>query len=167
MRAQLPTLLVISENPSVRVWIKKHLEAQFFILTAENREEALQALHARLDCILVDANLEELDLFPLCKTLSQATQKQLTPIFLITGKLKKSFREKALQYGVTDFLSDPLDLEEFAMKMKESTKKTTAAQKTEEISATFKTTKPSRSSSSLKEKLILPGKEKKSKQEKP
>lgn len=130
---KLPTLLVVADNPSVRFWIKKHLDAQFFVLAAETREEAVSALNMRLDFIIVDAAFEPCDPLDLCKELSQLTKGMLVPIFLITGRLKKSFRTRALKSGVTDFLSDQLDLEELEMRIQEGKKIAATRQKTEDL----------------------------------
>lgn len=151
---RLPTLLVVAENPSVRFWVKKHLDEQFFILTAQTRQEAIQALNARLDFIIVDASLEQGDALDLCNDLSKMTQRGMVPILLITGRLKKSFRDKAIALGVTDFLSDQLDAEELMMRIDAGQKAACMRQKTEDLSAKIKP--PSLSgASSLKKRFVL------------
>lgn len=136
---KLPTLLVVSDNPSLHLWVKKHLEDQFFVLSAETHPEALEALNARLDFIIVDAALEAGDALELCKELSQLTQKNCVPILLVTGKLKKSFRNRALESGVTDFLSDQLDLDELETRIATGLKAASLRQKTEAIGFSIKT----------------------------
>lgn len=127
---KLPTLLVVADDPSVRFWVKKHLDDQFFVLAAENRREAIDALNARLDFIIVDSAMEECDALELCKELSQ---KNLVPILLITGRLKKSFRDRALASGVTDFLNNQLDVEELETRIATGLKAAAARQKTEDL----------------------------------
>lgn len=149
---RLPTLLIVADNPSVRFWVKKQLEDQFFLITAQSRQEALEALNAHLDFIIVDAALEEGDALALCLKLSQLTQKKI-PILLITGRLKKSFREKALASGVTDFLSDQLDVEELHMRITTGKKTASVREKTEGMSQKIKFS--GRSGGSLKSKFVL------------
>jgi DNA-binding response OmpR family regulator len=74
--------------------------------------------------IVLDAEFEEA--LELCKEMKKALRTALTPIFLITGRLKKSFREEAVEAGVTDFLSSQLDLEELEERL-------TAAKRAEEL----------------------------------
>lgn len=106
-----PTLLLITKNPSIRHWAKKHLDDQYFILEAKESSQVMEVIRTSpLDLILLDADLEEA--LDLCKKMRKVLYKTLTPILLITGRLKKSFRDKALEAGATDFLSDQLDLEE-------------------------------------------------------
>lgn len=150
---RLPTLLVVTDNPSIRFWIKKHLDDEFFILNAESYQEALDALNARLDFIIVDAAHEEFDALDLCKELSKLTQKGIVPILLITGRLKKTFRDHALESGVTDFLSDQLDLEELEMRIATGRKTASARQKTEDLAGKIKA--PKLATSSLKNKFLL------------
>ncbi len=135
---KLPTLLVVSDNPSLHLWVKKNLDPQFFVLSAENRKEARAALNARLDFIIVDAALETGDALELCKELSQLTQKYFVPILLVTGRLKKSFRDKALASGVTDFLSDQLDIEELETRIATGLKAASMRQKTESLGLSIK-----------------------------
>lgn len=115
-RLFLPTLLLVTNNPSIRHWIKKHLDDQFFILEAKEAPQVMEAIRTSpLDLILLDTELE--GVLDLCKEMRKALYRTLTPILLITGRLKKSFREKALEAGVTDFLSNQLDLEELQMRI--------------------------------------------------
>lgn len=150
---RLPTLLIITDNPSIRFWIKKHLDDQFFIISAENHQEAFEALNARLDFIIIDDSLETEDPLELCKDLHKVTQKGLVPILLITGRLKKSFRDKAIESGVTEFLSDQLDLEELQTRISSGLKSASVRQKTEDLSLKIKMPNPA--SASLKDKFVL------------
>lgn len=149
---KLPTLLVVAENPTIRFWIKKHLDGQFFVINAENEHEALEALASRLDFIVVDAAMEDCDPLKLCKELRQ--RAQLVPILLITGKLKKSFRDEAYQSGVTDFLSDQLDIDELEVRIEAGLKMASSREKTVDIGLAIRGIKPN-AGGSLKNKVVL------------
>lgn len=152
---KLPTLLVITDNPTIRFWVKKHLDDRFFILSAEKRSEAMDALYSRLDFIIIDGNLSVADPLDLCKEISKVTQKSLVPIFLITGKLKKSFRDKAHQCGITDFLSDQLDTDELEMRISAGEKAASARDKTVDLGLSIKLPSQHLNSGSLKNKFVL------------
>jgi diguanylate cyclase (GGDEF)-like protein len=147
--------MIVSDNPSITFWIKKYLSEQFFVLAASSPKEALDALNAKVDFIIVDATFQDCDALELCKLLSQKTAPSLTPILLITGKLKKSFRDQALESGVTDFLSDQLDLEELETRIAIGKKATLAREKTEAISSLIPIPKKELSSAYLKKKFLL------------
>ncbi len=149
---KLPTLLVVADNPTVRFWVKKHLDERFFILAAENRQEAIQALNSRLDFIIVDAALESTDALSLCKDLRAMVK--LIPIILITGRLKKSFRDQAYRAGVTDFLSDQLDEKELENYISAGQKAATVREKTTDLSQSIPAFSAA-SNGSLKSKVVL------------
>lgn len=152
---QIPILLIVADNPSITFWIKKHLTEQFFIIDASTRREALDALDGRIDFIIVDSSFENCDPLELCKEMSQKTVGSLIPILLITGRLKKSFRDHALDSGVTDFLSDQLDLEELETRIAIGKKATLARKKTSGLSSAIHIPKKELSSAYLKKKFLL------------
>jgi two-component system cell cycle response regulator len=151
---KLPTLLVIADNPRLRFWVKKQLDEQFFIIAAERKQEAIDALNARLDFIIIDSEFEECDPLELCRTISQQSKKNITPILLVTGRLKKAYHDKAMQVGVTDFLSDQLDATELEMRIQEGLSAANVRQKTEDLSLSIKIPKMI-GPNSLKKKFLM------------
>ncbi len=112
-KLKLPTILVIADNPSIRSWAKKHLDSQFFVLDASDEEKALETVKtSRLDFILLDSGIDACDPMELCRSIRKVMINTSTPIYLITGRLSKTYRDKAMKAGVTDFLTDHLDSEE-------------------------------------------------------
>ncbi len=151
---KLPTLLVIADNPTIRFWVKKQLDDQFFVIGAERKQEAISALNARLDFIIIDSEFEDCDALELCEILSQQTKKNMVPVLLVTGRLKKSFRDRAMRSGVTHFISDQLDREELEMRIKEGLEAASIRQKTEDVGLSIKIPKLV-SNGSLKKKVFL------------
>jgi CheY-like chemotaxis protein len=110
--SQPPTLLLIADNPAIGHWIKKHFDGRFFLLEETSGPRTVEVVQSTaLDAILIDSELESCEPFSLCTKLHQLSP--LVPLLLITGQLKKAYRNRALQAGVTDFLSNQLDVEEF------------------------------------------------------
>lgn len=104
-------LLLITENPSIISWMRKHLDDRFFLIKTDKETQALQTTQStKLDFILVDADFEASNPLALCSKLRQTNR--IVPILLITGRLKTAYRDMALDAGVTDFLNDRLDLDE-------------------------------------------------------
>lgn len=144
-----PILLLVTENPSIRHWVKKHLEERFFILEAQTRLKAMDAvLTTSLELILLDAQFD--DALELCKEI----KKNLVPIFLITGRLKKSFREKAVDAGVSDFLSSQLDLEELEAKITAAKRAQEVREKTSDLSSAISNQKKEPSQTYWKNKKL-------------
>ena len=139
-RLKLPILLVITESPPVRYWIKKQLDSQFFIIDADSRTNAIITVQtSHLDFVILDANLEECDAIELCKTIRAKTPNDFFPILLITGRLKKTYRDHALESGVNDFLSDRLDAEELETRIAIGLKTAEVREKVSALSNTIPT----------------------------
>ncbi len=154
-KLKLPTLLCITDNPSVRFWIKKHLDDQFFIIDASKRGAAIAAAEsASLDFIIVDSELEDCDAIELCAELKQIL-RSLSPILLITGRLKRSFLDAAMEAGVTDFLNNQLDPEELEMRIATIRKGQHLREKTQNLSGTLTQKREDYSSDYLKKRVLL------------
>lgn len=155
-RLRLPTLLLISDQAPVRAWFKKQLEEQFYLLEATTAQEAFQAAaHQELQFIVLDAALEGLDLFPFCQELKKRLPPIPLPFFLITGRLKKSFREAALDAGITDFLSDQLDADELETRVATAERARLLQKKTSAVSSALPFSLPELSAPYLKQAFQL------------
>ncbi len=152
---KLPTLLVITDNPSVRFWIKKHLDEDFFIVDAAKKHAALAAAQTTsFDFVVIDSELEDCDPIELSSELKQILLT-LTPILLITGRLKRSYLDAAKKAGVTDFLNHQLDLEEFRAKIENIRKGYSLREKTEAASSIMAKTKKAHTPDDLKNRVQL------------
>ncbi|MBS0624753.1 MAG: response regulator [Verrucomicrobia bacterium] len=153
-KINLPTLLIISDNPSIISWIKNHLDPQFFPIEARSELKALEILRSTpLDFIILDSSMEDIDPLSLCKSLRNASP--LTPILLITGRLKKSYLNDALEAGATDFLNAQLDPEELEMRIATVRKAAALREKTHDISSAISFPKEKTSSAYLKNKILF------------
>ena len=131
---KLPTLLAVTDNPSVRFWIKKQLDEDFFIVDASKKHAAItSAQTTSFDFIIVDSEFEDCDALELCSELKQIL-RTLTPILLITGRLKRSYLTAAKKAGVTDFLNNQLDPEELKSRVAAIRKGYSLREKTQDAS---------------------------------
>ncbi len=132
---KFPTLLVITDLPPVRYWIKSHLEDQFFIINAMTEKKALETVKtAHLDFVIIDSAIEDTDPVTLCTKIRALAPQNPFPILLITGRLKKSYRDQALDAGATDFLSDQLDPDELDLRIATGRKATEVRKKVADLS---------------------------------
>jgi diguanylate cyclase (GGDEF)-like protein len=155
-RLRLPTVLIITDRAPVRAWLKKHLEEPFFVLEASTAEEALQIARTNdLQYLILDATLEDSDPLQLAGALKKCFPQYFTPFFLITGRLKKSFRDAALEAGITDFLSDQLDSEELETRFATAQKILSLQNKTTQASFALQRPKQELSSNYFKNKFLL------------
>lgn len=148
-----PTCLLVTENRSVRSFVKKHLDDQFFIIESSKPSAILDTIrHSKLDLILLDGQIE--NCLKLCKEMKEVLYLNPTPILLITGRLKKAFRDEALDAGVSDFLSENLDADELETRIATARKALAAREKTADLSSAIRPTQPV-SSTYLKNKTLL------------
>ncbi len=89
------------------------------ILQAKNGREALSiAGNDKVDLILLDAVMPELDGFEVAKRLKQDPATQMIPIVMITALDGMDDRIKALEAGSDDFLSKPMHIPELLARVK-------------------------------------------------
>jgi len=118
MAPYLPTLLLISKRSEVRYKIKKYCESRFIVLEEESVSKgAATLLNSPVDLVILDGELDDPPLLTACKKIRAALKEPAIPILLITGRLKISFLEKALDAGVTDFLSVQFDEQEIETRL--------------------------------------------------
>lgn len=152
---KLPTLLAVTDDASVRFWIKKQLDEDFFIVDALKKYSALSAAQTTsFDFIIVDSELEDCDALELCRELKQIL-RTLTPILLITGRLKRSYLDAAKEAGVTDFLNNLLDPEELRMRIQTIRKSHSLREKTQDISNALAPKSEDLSSVTLKNRVLI------------
>lgn len=134
-KLNLPILLIISQNPSVLFWVKKHLSSEFFVIEAKTRQKALEvAKTSDLDLILLDGEVETFLPLKLSAELKNLYRGQI-PTLLITGRLKKSFLDQAMASGITDFISSRLNEEELHLRILAAKKVSVAREKTSALSS--------------------------------
>lgn len=154
-RLKIPTLLVISENPSVRFWVKKHLSEYYFVIDAQRKGEALATIRTSpLDFIILDSEFQDFNPLELAKEIRQELKEGITPILFVTGRLKKSYLKQAADAGVSDFLSSQLDGEELKSKIESGKKAAASRDKTAELSTAIQA--PKQTAPSLKNKSVIP-----------
>ncbi|MET0656829.1 MAG: response regulator, partial [Steroidobacteraceae bacterium] len=85
---------------------------------ARNGKEALQALeastgqaHARIDMVLMDIMMPEMDGFTAMREIRKHPQWGKLPIIALTAKAMKDDNEKCLAAGANDYIAKPLDVE--------------------------------------------------------
>ena len=135
-------------------WIKKQLDERFFILEADKELNALNlAMSNLLDLVILDSQFQECDPFELCMELRKINP--IVPILYMTGRLKKSYLDTALEAGVTDFLSDGLDSDELEVRIATAKKAVAAREKTAGLSSLIKKPSQELSHSLFNARLVL------------
>ena len=97
-----------------------HFYRIYPFITAGGAAEALKTLSTnRIDAILVDYKMPEMDGIEFCCRVSSDSRTENIPITLMTGyDITDDIRFKGLESGAIDFLSKPFEAAEFAARIK-------------------------------------------------
>ena len=111
-KQDIPTILIIEDNPDNMITIKAVLGDKYNILEAENGEAGLEmALEYLPDLILLDMALPRMDGFEVIHRLKKDEKGCHIPIIAITALAMKGDKERILDAGCKDYISKPIDPE--------------------------------------------------------
>ncbi len=108
------TILYVEDNPENRVLIQRILMVEgYTVIFAENAMEALaSAKQEKLDLILMDINLPDVDGYTLTSQLRQMPNINGIPILALTANVMKGDRERSLEAGCDGYIQKPIDVDE-------------------------------------------------------
>lgn len=104
-----PTVLTIDDEVEVTELIRLHLtNAGFEVLAAANIGEALEIMRTRkLDVILLDLILPDVDGYSLFELMRAGDRKNEVPIIVVSGCQSRDARRLAQQFGAKGYLTKP------------------------------------------------------------
>jgi CheY-like chemotaxis protein len=105
----MPTILVVDDEPTIRVLIRAALEGTGYrLLEAADGASALQVARSqRPDLILLDIALPRLSGLEVCRRLKEDPTTAATPILLLTGLVQQAERQAAEEVGAQGFIAKP------------------------------------------------------------
>ncbi|TNE49559.1 MAG: response regulator, partial [Bacteroidetes bacterium] len=112
----LPSLLIVEDNPDVMEYLITCLEENYQLLFAADGQEGVdQALESIPDLIVSDVMMPRVDGFTLCHTLKTDDRTSHIPIVLLTAKADIESRIAGLQRGADAYLAKPFDKRELSI----------------------------------------------------
>ncbi|WP_460281612.1 response regulator transcription factor [Clostridium senegalense] len=100
-------ILIVEDDEDIRKILKIYLEGQSYeILEAENGYEAMKQIHNKLDLIILDLMLPDVDGLTICKNIRK---KYHFPIIMITAKNADQDKILGLSYGADDYITKPFN----------------------------------------------------------
>jgi CheY-like chemotaxis protein/nitrogen-specific signal transduction histidine kinase len=109
----LPTLLLVEDNPDVVEFLTACLKQQYNLEFAFNGRAGIEkALQHIPDLVVSDVMMPEKDGFELCQTLKDDERTSHIPIILLTAKAGVEHRIAGLKRGADAYLSKPFHQEE-------------------------------------------------------
>lgn len=109
------SILVVEDNEKNRKLIKVVLKARGYkVLEAEDAKSALGQLgNGNPDLILMDMGLPGIDGMELTRRIKKNENTKNIPIIAVTAHAMKGAKEKILEAGCDDYISKPIDINEF------------------------------------------------------
>lgn len=108
-------ILLVDDDPR-NIYALRHALVQkgVEVLEATNGIECLAILQSdkRIDAVLMDIMMPEMDGFEAMEHIRGVLQMQDLPIIALTAKAMKQDRERAFEAGASDYISKPLNLEQ-------------------------------------------------------
>ncbi len=115
-------LLVDDEINFLNVLTKRLTRRGFKVTTANNGDEAIQALRSNdFDIVVLDLKMEGMDGIEVLKIFKKMVPD--LPVIMLTGHGCQIAAEEGQKYGVLDYLSKPYDFESLIKKIYSSLNK--------------------------------------------
>ena len=107
----MKTILLIEDNKDVRENTAEILElANFKVLTAANGKLGVDlALKNKIDLIICDIMMPELDGFGVLHMLHKNPETEYIPFIFLTAKTERSDFRKGMEMGADDYITKPFD----------------------------------------------------------
>jgi two-component system cell cycle response regulator len=104
-------ILVVDDVPANVKLLEVRLLAEYFeVLAAATGPEAIETCeNGRVDVVLLDVMMPEMDGFEVCRRLKSDPATSHIPIIMITALDQVADRVKGLEAGADDFLTKPVD----------------------------------------------------------
>jgi DNA-binding response OmpR family regulator len=113
------TLLIVDDEPAIRLILKQYLSAEFEIILKSNGREALQWLEEghHADAIVADYHMPHLDGAAFVREVRRQSRFQHMVIFILSANELSSTRIECLRLGADDYLVKPFNLEELKLRL--------------------------------------------------
>jgi signal transduction histidine kinase/ligand-binding sensor domain-containing protein/DNA-binding response OmpR family regulator len=105
-----PTVLLVEDNPDVRVYIKGEIKNDYNLLEAENGLEAIKLAKSHtIDLIVSDIMMPEMDGLELCSRIKTHLDTSHIPVILLTARTADDYKLKGLEMGADDYVFKPFN----------------------------------------------------------
>ncbi|MGV8967235.1 MAG: EAL domain-containing protein [Cellulomonas sp.] len=114
------SVLIIDDNETNIALLRALLEAEgMHRVTAETDSRRVEGLLARLDpdLVLLDLHMPHLDGHVVLKQIVQFAAGSYLPVLVLTADPRPLGRDRALSHGAKDFLTKPIDIVEFSLRV--------------------------------------------------
>jgi PleD family two-component response regulator len=128
-----PQIRVVDDDPDTVSILARHLQREGFVaIEAISGTECLRIVHEhRIDVILLDLMMPEMDGFQVCRALKQDPETAEIPVIMITARDDLDARAEGMRLGVSDFLAKPVFRRQLANRIRAQLETIATARTTE------------------------------------
>lgn len=123
----MPKVLVVDDEPNMRLGIKDNLEFESY--EVDLAEDGLQGLAkakaSHYDLVVLDVMMPNMSGFDVCREMRKSGV--LTPIIFLTAKGEEIDKVIGLELGADDYITKPFSLREFLARVKSVLRRTNTA----------------------------------------
>lgn len=108
-----PIVLLVEDNPDLRVYLKEQLVNHYQILEAVHGKQGLDLAIAHIpDLVLTDVMMPEMNGMELCQMLKTDERTSHVPVVMLTARSDQQDKISGLSTGADAYLTKPFDAEE-------------------------------------------------------
>lgn len=114
------TLLVVDDEPTIQLILKRYFETEFQVVPQPNGREAMRWLeqgHA-VDAIVADYEMPVMNGPAFIQQLRVSSLHRHVPLIMLSGKEETSSKIQCLRHGADDYMVKPFNPEELELRLK-------------------------------------------------
>ena len=113
-----PTVLVVDDQPEMRQLFRAMLRDKYRVLCASDGFEALRILDEEpIAAVISDVMMPRMSGDELLRTVRRDPEKAHVPVLLVTARMDRQLRMRALRDGATDYVTKPFDRSELVARI--------------------------------------------------
>lgn len=114
------TLLIVDDEPSIRLILEHYFHSEFKIILKSNGLEAMEWLELGYmpDAIVADYSMPVMDGLDFIKNVRSHPSHKYTPLVMLSGKDETNHKIKCLKQGADDYVIKPFNPEELSLRVK-------------------------------------------------
>ena len=115
-----PTILIVDDEPAITASLSYCLEKEGFdVQTAGSGEEAVRTVLDRVpDLIISDVMMPGMDGYEFCRRIREYYKTGDIPFLFLTARDNPESAEKGKQFGCTEYITKPFDLNELVRRVR-------------------------------------------------
>ena len=119
------TLLVVDDEPTIQLVLKRYFESDYRVVPQPNGREAMRWLAEgnTVDAIVADYEMPIMNGPAFIQQLRNSLLHRHVPLIMLSGKEETSSKIQCLRYGADDYMVKPFNPEELELRLQSMLRK--------------------------------------------